>query len=637
MPNLTNALPSKRVVFVGHVDHGKSTLVGRMLYETGALAESKVESVKAVSARRGKEVEWAFLLDSFQAERDQGITIDVSQIFFRSERCNYVIIDAPGHKEFLKNMVTGAAAADAAVLIVDAFEGVREQSRRHAYLLTLLGLNQVVVAVTKMDLVDFSQDRFAEIEAEIREYLGGLGISPLEVIPVSAQTGDGVAGPTPSMPWYQGRHVLQALDEVVAPAKPAQLPLRVPVQDVYKFDQRRIIAGQVESGILRVGDEVTFSPSNKTARVESIEAWSTPEAPMEARAGQAVGFTLDEQIFVERGEVASHAKDPPILTNVFRATVFWFSDTPMSEGQTYKLKLNTAEHEVTVQSIVRVLDTQTLRGSEGGEVGRHDVAELVLRSRAMLALDEARHAQATGRFVLVDDYEIAGGGIISMEGYPDQRDLVTVRATNVFEVEHGVTLDARAVRNGHGGGVLWFTGLSGAGKSTLAVDLERELFRKGYQVYVLDGDNVRHGLNANLSFSPEDRAENIRRVGEVAALFADAGFIVISAFISPYRADRRRAREAAGEKFHEIFVSADLAVCEERDPKGLYKKARAGKIADFTGISAPYEVPDAPEMVVDTAKVTPEEGVKALTDYVDRQFGLTTQKNQNKKKKVAVV
>ncbi len=609
--------PSKRIVFVGHVDHGKSTLIGRLLFETGALPEAKVEAVRSVSARRGKPVEWAFLLDSFQAERDQGVTIDASQIFFRSDHSSFVIVDAPGHREFLKNMVTGAAGADAAILIVDAAEGVREQTRKHAYLLTLLGVPQVIVAVTKMDLVEFDRERFLSVEATLRAYLGEIGIAPLAVVPVSAVTGDNMLSRGASTPWYSGPSLMQALDGIAAPARPSQLPLRFPVQDVYKFDARRIIVGQVESGTLRVGDEVHFSPSDKVARVKSIEAWNQSPLPVEAHAGQSVGFTLDEQIFVERGEVVSHGDDQPILTNVFRARLFWFSDKPLSEGGTYTLKLNTAEYPVQVQSITRVVDVDALTGAERDHVARHEVAEVVFRSRSMIALDEARSLRRTGRFVLVDDYRIVGGGTISMEGYPDQRQAITVKATNVFEVEHGVTADARRLRNGHRGGILWFTGLSGAGKSTLAVGLERALFNKGYQVYVLDGDNVRHALSANLGFSPEDRAENIRRVAAVAALFADAGFIVISAFISPYRADRERAREACGTAFREVHIKADLAVCEQRDPKGLYKRARSGEIKEFTGVSAPYEAPDKPDLEIDTGAMSVEECLQALQAFVE--------------------
>jgi bifunctional enzyme CysN/CysC len=609
-----------RVAIVGHVDHGKSTVVGRLLHETGNLPDGKVESVAAMCKRRGMNFEWAFVTDALQVERDQGVTVDVSHIRFAIEDRDFVLIDAPGHREFLKNMVTGAASADAALLVIDAAEGIREQSRRHGYLLHLLGVSQVAVAVNKMDLVGYSADTFAAIEAEFHAYLDRIGVTPTFMIPVSARDGDNIAAKSTHMAWYTGPTLAGALRTFRVPPPLSDLPLRMPVQDIYRFDDRRIIAGRIESGRLKAGDEVLFSPSNKSARVKAIEAWGPGATTATAGAGQSIGFTLDEQIFVERGEVVSHGEAPPIETNVFRARLFWLGRNPLAEERTYKMKMGTAESLVRVQKIEHVIDTGDLSQQEADKVERHAVAEVVLRSRAMLALDPFADNPRTGRFVLIDGYDVAGGGVISMEGYPDQRDLVTVKSTNITAVEHGISAATRAQRNAHHGGVLWFTGLSGAGKSTLAVEIEQALFRRGYQAYVLDGDNVRHGLNANLGFSPEDRAENIRRVGEVAALMADAGMIVITAFISPYRSDRDRARQAAGEAFHEIYIKADLETCEERDPKGLYKKARSGEIADFTGISAPYEAPDRPDLEVDTSTQSVDECVAAILDHVTGHF-----------------
>ncbi len=609
-----------KIVIVGHVDHGKSTLVGRLLHDTGSLPEGKLEAIRAMSERRGMPFEWAFLMDAIQAERDQGITIDTTQIRFRTEKRPYVIIDAPGHKEFLKNMVTGAANSEAALLLIDAEEGVQEQSRRHGYLLHLLGVRQVVVLVNKMDLVGYSAERFGEVAEDYRAYLAGLGVEPLAFIPISAREGDNIIRHSPNMPWYQGRSVVQALDGFAHLPPPVDRPLRMPVQDVYKFDHRRIIAGRIESGSLAVGDEVIFSPSNKTARIRTIEAWNVPEAPERATAGQSIGITLDEQIFIERGEVMSHLERAPMETNVFRARVFWLGHRPLEVGRQYLMKLGTSEARVTVEAIERVIDTDDLSSRPADRILRNGAGEVVLRARRLLAVDEYESDPATGRFVLVEDFLPVGGGIVSMEGYPDQRRLVTVKSTNIHAVGHAVTREARRARNGHRGGVLWFTGLSGSGKSTLALALERELFAKGYQVYVLDGDNIRSGLNANLGFSPDDRAENIRRVGEVAALFADAGFIAISAFISPYRADRERARKAAGEDFHEIWVKASLEACEARDPKGLYRKARAGEIPDFTGISSPYEAPETPDLVLPTDTLPVEECLAVLMRYVEENF-----------------
>ncbi len=634
-----------KIVIVGHVDHGKSTLIGRLLYETDSLPPGKVEELKAVSARRRMPIEWSFVLDAFQAERDQAVTIDTTQIWFKTTARDYVIIDAPGHREFLKNMVSGAAAADAAVLVVDAGEGVREQTRRHAYLLHLLGVRQVAVAVNKMDLVGYDEARFAQVSRDVGQYLGEIGVTPTFIVPISGRDGDNVAvnraapgaaddpaagtaekpvagtsDGAPAMGWYRGPSLLDALERFQSVTRPVDQPLRFAIQDVYKFDQRRIFAGRIESGILRVGDRLLFSPSNRLARVKSIEVWSSDAECLEVRAGQSAAITLDEQIFVERGEVASHETLPPMLTTVFRATLFWLGHKPLEVDATYKLKLGPREARARVQSIERIIDTDTLAGQPGDRVERNGVGEVVLRCREILALDEYRALARTGRFVLVDDHDTVAGGVISMEGYPDQRHAFAVKSQNLTSVEHRISAAHRTERNGHCGGVLWFTGLSGSGKSTLAMAVEQRLFNKGYHVYVLDGDNVRGGLNANLGFSPEDRAENIRRVGEVAGLFADSGVICITAFISPYRADRERARAAAKGGFHEIYIQAGLDACERRDPKGLYRKARAGKIADFTGISAPYEAPNRAELVVDTEAAEIEDSVSQIVDYVERNF-----------------
>jgi bifunctional enzyme CysN/CysC len=612
--------PPLKIVVVGHVDHGKSTVIGRLLYDTGALPPGTEQELEALSARRGVATEWSFVLDAFQAERDEAVTIDSTQVRFKTDRREYVIIDVPGHREFLRNMVSGAAGADAALLVIDAAEGVREQSRRHGYLLYLLGIRQVAVAVSKLDLIGFEEARFTEVSREITAYLGELGMAPAFVVPVSARDGDNVAATTEKTPWYRGPSLLAALDRFDNATLPAVLPLRLPIQDVYEIDQRRILAGRIESGVLRVGDTLLFSPSNKTAKVRSIEGWKVEPPAVSARAGQSVGITLDDQVLVERGELASRPDRPPQLTTVFRAHLFWLAHAPLEVGKTYKAKLATQEAEVTVQSIERIIDTDSLADRSGGQVERHAVAEVILRSGRVVAVDEYRSIARTGRCVLIEGYDTVAGGVISMTGYPDQRQALTVKSTNLTSVAHRLTAETRTRRNRHSGGVLWFTGLSGAGKSTLAMAVEQRLFQDGFHVYVLDGDNVRRGLNANLGFSPQDRAENIRRVGETAALFADAGMICITAFISPYQSDRDRARAAGGGGFHEIYIAADLETCEQRDPKGLYRMARAGEIQDFTGISAPYEPPLEPELSVDTAANSIDLCVQQIVDYVERTF-----------------
>ena len=622
--------PPFRLVIVGHVDHGKSSLIGRLLADTGSLPEGKLEAMRAMSDKRGMAFEWAFALDAFQAERDQTITIDAAHVWFKSPARPYVVVDAPGHREFIKNMVSGASSAEAALLVVDVKEGVREQSRRHGYLLSLIGVRQVVVALNKMDLVDFDAARYQAVAGEIATYLKALGLEIAGMVPTSARGGDNIVTRSAAMPWYAGPTLLAALDTLKSSATLADAPLRLPIQDVYHFDQRRILAGRIESGRLKLGDTLLFSPSNKLARVTSIERWNAPPRDS-AEAGESIGIQLSEQLFIERGAIASHVEQPPIETNVFRARLFWLGRAPLQLDRRYKLRLATREAPVEVQSIERLIDVDALEAKPPASdtpalVERNGIAEVVLRSSAMLALDIYANLPPTGRFVLVDDNDIAGGGQISMEGYPNQRASITSRASNLQAVGHRMGRAERWQRNAHKGGVIWLTGLSGSGKSTIAIEVEAELFRRGYQVYVLDGDNVRAGLNANLGFAPEDRAENIRRVGEVAALFADAGVLVISAFISPYRADRERARAAAeridASAFHEIYISAPLGVCEARDPKGLYRRARKGEIPDFTGISAPYEPPDKLDLVIDTARQSVEASVAALVAHIDAHFGL---------------
>jgi bifunctional enzyme CysN/CysC len=619
MNAITN-VSALKIVIVGHVDHGKSTLVGRLLHETGALPEGKVESLREVCDKRGMPFEWAFVMDALQAERDQGITIDTAQILFKTERRPYVIIDAPGHKEFLKNMVTGAASADAAVLVIDAIEGVQEQSRRHGYLLHLLGLRQLAVVVNKMDAVDFSERRFEEVAAEIRAYLSEIGVTPTEIIPAAARHGDNIFQRSANMPWYFGPTVIDALEEFAPSAEATLLPLRFPVQDVFKFDHRRIIAGRIESGRLKVGDRLLFSPSGKTARIASIEAWNVPAPAVVAVAGQSIGVTLDEQVFIERGQIASLLDDAPLETDIFRARLFWLGRAPLSAGRRYKMKLGTAEYGVTVETVERVIDVTDLASVDTNWVERNAVAEVVLRAHGKVALDEFIDNPKTGRFVLVDNYDIVGGGVISMQGFPDHRCKPDAVGDDISPVAHKVSLQERQAVNRHRPGVLWLTGLSGAGKSTIAMEVERRLFARGFQVFVLDGDNMRQGLNADLGFSPEDRTENIRRVGEVAHLFAQAGMIVIAAFISPYRADRERARAAAPGLFHEIHVKASVEECQRRDPKGLYAKAQQGNLNQFTGVSAPYEPPLHPELVVDTASLSIEEAVDLVMRYVERDM-----------------
>tara|TARA_R110001592_G_scaffold213512_1_gene466302 strand:- start:1388 stop:3289 length:1902 start_codon:yes stop_codon:yes gene_type:complete len=620
--------PVVKIVFAGHVDHGKSTLLGRLLTDLGALPEGKMEAVAESCKRRGVVFEWAFLLDALRAERDQGITIDSTQVQAETETRRYVFIDAPGHHEFIKNMVTGAAQADAAVLLIDAKDGLQAETRRHAFLLGILGIRDVIVAVTKMDLVGYDQARFDDLAGQVTAHLASLGFDAdhVKAIPVAARDGENILTRGGAMPWYSGPALIQHLDALMpgTGTAAAAAPLRFIVQGVYKFDERRILAGRILSGSLAVGDEIQFSPGNRRGRVKSIETWPTPKNPADrptrAETGQSIGITLDQQSFIERGAVGAHPATPPYLINALRGRVVWFGAEPLTPGARYKMKLNAAEHLCIAETIEHVLDAGDLSTSASAMVSRNQIADVVFRARGLMAADAHGEAPQTGRFVLVADHRIVGCGLIDLEGFAAESRQTSPKSANILRVEHRIDMPERWSANGHKSGILWFTGLSGSGKSTLAVRLEEALFRRGKQVFVLDGDNVRHGLCADLGFSPDDRQENIRRVGELAQILAHAGFIVVTAFISPYRADRDGVRARAGDLFHEIHVAANLDVCERRDPKGLYKKARTGEIPEFTGISAPYEAPHAAELVIDTANLEVDACVERLVEYALAAF-----------------
>lgn len=603
-----------KIVIVGHVDHGKSTLVGRLFHDTGSLPDGKFEQIQATCERRGVPFEWAFLMDALQAERDQNITIDTSQIWFNTEKRPYTIIDAPGHKEFLKNMITGAASADAALLLIAANEGIQEQSRRHCHMLSMLGIDQVAVVVNKMDLVDYDQATFADIERQYREFLEEIGVKPLAFLPVSAREGDTVANsPTETMPWYDGPTIVGQLDAFATPVVDTELPLRFAIQDIYRFDDRRILAGRIDAGRLEVGQELLFTPHKKRARVASIERWSTPGRDY-AVAGESIGITLDEQIFVERGHVASEPEREPTETVSFHANIFWMGTKNLEIGHPYKLKLASQEVECVVTEATRIIDGSTLEViSEGRDyIERYDVGEVVIKTRRPIAIDAHDETPTLGRFVIVDGFDVAGGGIVL--------DVQARHHENLFWSEGKIGRPDRERLHGHRGVCIWLTGLSGAGKSSIAVELESQLHHRGIHTYVLDGDNIRHGLGADLTFSADDRDEHIRRVGEVSKLFVDAGVIVISAFISPYVRVRDRVRRAMEDgQFVEVHVATPLEVCEQRDTKGLYAKARAGEIPNFTGINAPYEEPNAPEITIDTVgDATAADSASQIVDFLER-------------------
>ena len=544
----TSELSSRllRLVIVGHVDHGKSTLVGRLLSDTGTLPEGKLDFIRDICKQQGKEFEFAFLLDALEEEQEQGITIDTSQIFFSTAQRKYVIIDAPGHKEFLKNMVTGAADAEAALLMIDANEGVQEQSRRHGYILKLLGLTQVAVVINKMDLVDYDEKVYSKIRTEYTAFLDSLGIEAREFIPVSAKLGVNIAALKDEMPWYKGPTVLNMVDQFEKKPPPDHLPFRFPVQDVYKFDERRIIAGRVESGKLKTGDRVIFSPSNKQAVVKSIEAWSVPEQPNVATSSESIGFTLDEQIFVERGDVCSLMDQLPIVSTTFDANVFWMGKRNLEKGRKFTLKLNTQEVECEVVDFKKAIDASTLETLTNQDyIAKNDVAELTLKTRTPVAFDLFGSIATTGRFVLVDEFDVCGGGIITTYTPATKSDKLRdeVRTRDFNWIKSDITPDERAYRNGHRAALILVTGDPGSGKGPLARILEHSLFQNNFQSYLLDRRNVNLGVGADLD-DPKNsgESESARRLGEVAKLFLDAGHVVIStsnAFHQEDQADLR--------------------------------------------------------------------------------------------------
>ena len=597
------------LVVVGHVDHGKSTLIGRLLFDTHSVPDGQAERIQAACKAEGMDFEYAFLLDALLEEQAQNVTMDTTRVPFRTPRRHFTIIDAPGHKEFLKHMITGAASADAAILIVDANEGLREQTRRHGYLLSLLGVKQVAVAVNKMDLVGYDDKVFARIRTELTEFLGKLHVAPAHFVPVAAKHGEGLLRVSTHTPWYRGPALLEALEQFRATPPIEGAALRLTVQDIYRFDARRIVAGLVEAGRVSVGDPIEFYPGGKRSRVKTIETWpaSNTRGPIGSRL--PVALTLEDEIFVERGQIGAPPNAVPVEAREFNARVFWLHAEPLRVGDTLPLRLGTQRADARLVAVSRVLDAVTLAASlaPASEVKLHEIAELRLRVRRPIAFDAGGKIPALCRFVLMRGPRIAGGGVIDSAIREDAGRNDTLPVTSA----------ERTTLLGHRGAVIWLTGLSGAGKSTLATALEQRLFRAGILPAIVDGDVLRAGLCKGLAFSDTDRKENIRRAAEAALLLAEAGTVVVTALISPFRADRQLAAELCrthGVPFAEVFVNASLVECERRDPKQLYQRARAGEIPRFTGIDSPYEPPLESALELRTDLESIEQSLEKLFD-----------------------
>ena len=610
-----------RLLTCGSVDDGKSTLIGRLLHDSDLLYDDHLAAVRkdsATSGHAGGHVDLALLADGLKAEREQGITIDVAHLYFSTPRRSFIIADAPGHEQYTRNMVTGASTADLAVILVDAAKGVTTQTRRHSAIVSLLGIKAVVVAINKMDLVGYAEDRFDAIAAEASDLAGALGLPVPVCVPMSALHGDCIVERGASMPWYDGSCLMEHLEQVDVgrAAGPAGAPehvdaLRLPVQLVIRPDQSfRGYAGTVCSGTLRPGDDVRVEPSGLITTVERIVTF---EGDLdEAGPGRAVTVTTADPIDIGRGDILCSPDRPPDRAREFTATLVWMSESDLVAGRDYQLQQAGQRLRCRVTEPVRRLDIDTLTSAPAPAMRLNDIASVTLRTDAELMFDPYEQNRTCGSFILIDpsDNATVAAGMIK----------AATRAAHIVPSAGRVSPETRAQLLGHGALTVWFTGLPGSGKSTLARAAEAELAAAGVFACVLDGDNLRFGLNADLGFSPEDRAENIRRAGEVAALLHRYGAVVLAAFISPYRQDRDRVRNLhpAGA-FMEVFVDAPLDVCEARDPKGLYAKARAGTISDLTGVSAPYEAPAEAEMHVRTAETDVSEASAEIVAEVLRR------------------
>ena len=612
-----------RFTTAGSVDDGKSTLIGRLLLDTKNIFEDQLEAVERASRLRGEDyVDLALYTDGLRAEREQRITIDVAYRFFATPRRKFIIADTPGHIQYTRNMVTGASTAELAIILIDAQKGVVTQSKRHGFIASLLQIPHVLVAVNKMDLVGYDEGVFQRIAADYSAFASKLSAPSLTFIPISALLGDNVVQRSAAMPWYDGPSLLHHLEHVNVGASRNLVDFRFPVQMAVRPSAGfRGFAGQIASGVIRPGEEVVVLPSGRASRVRSIVAYDGELA--EAAAGDSVLLTLEDEIDVSRGDMIVRAGNLPQASAALQCTLCWMSEEPLDPRTPYILQHTTRQVRAHVDQLTYRIDVDTLHREPAQTLGLNEIGRARLTTTQPLFFDSYQINRATGNFILIDPYSnntVAAGMIrradqevadLTVANLPEK--LATVRSSNVVWERTAISQEQRQQRHGHQAAVLWFTGLSGSGKSTIARLLERRLWAAGCETFYLDGDNVRHGLNGDLGFSAADRKENIRRVGEVAKLAFEHGHLVLCTFISPFRADRRFARSLLPEgRFFEIYVKCDLEVAKRRDPKGLYARALAGEIPEFTGVSSPYEEPEAAELVVESDLVSAEDAVEAI-------------------------
>lgn len=602
-----------RFITCGSVDDGKSTLIGRLLYDSKMIFEDQLASLEADSKRlgtQGQEIDFALLVDGLAAEREQGITIDVAYRFFATEKRKFIVADTPGHEQYTRNMVTGASTADLAVILIDARKGVLTQTRRHSYLAHLLGIRHIVLAVNKMDLIGYDQAAYDAIVADYRGFAESIGIAGFTAIPISGFKGDNITGLSEDTPWFAGPALLDHLErvEVEAEADRAK-PFRLPVQWVNRPNlDFRGFAGLIASGTVKPGDEVRILPSGRTTTVSRIVAMGGDRDA--SGAGESVTLTLADEVDCSRGDVIAAADAPPQVADQFKATIVWMDQSELLPGRAYWLKLGTQTVSVTVREPEHAIDVNTLAHVSARTLKLNDIGVAEIAADRGIVFEPYAESHDLGGFILID--KVTNATVAAGMLHHSLR-----RAQNVHWQAVEITREAHAAQKGQRARLLWFTGLSGSGKSTIANLVEKKLHAMGKHSFLLDGDNIRHGLNRDLGFSDADRVENIRRVGEVARLMTDAGLIVLTAFISPFRAEREMVRAMLPEgDFFEIFIDTPIAEAERRDPKGLYRKARAGEIANFTGISSPYEAPESPQIRIDTTKETPEAAAERIVETI---------------------
>ncbi len=622
-----------RFTTAGSVDDGKSTLIGRLMYDTQQIFEEKLEEIQRNTQRDDEELELALLTDGLRAEREQGITIDVAYRYFSTPERKFIIADTPGHEQYTRNMVTGASTAELAVELIDARNGVLEQTRRHGFITSLLQIPHVIVAVNKMDLVGYSEARFREIVAEYEDFADNLDIQDITFVPISALKGDNVVHHSDNMPWYEGSTLLHRLENVQAESTRNQVDFRFPVQTTIRPHQDfRGFAGQVESGTIRPGEEITVLPTGHTSEIDTI---TTLDGDLdEAGPGESVVVTLTDEIDVSRGSMIVRSRNKPEVTRQLDADLCWMNEEAMRQDRPYVLQHTTRRTQAYVSKIVYRTNVETFHREEADTFKLNDIGRVEIETADPLFVDPYKINRATGSFILIDpdtNDTVAAGMIrgvaadVTPYGQRAEPEAEGEKETSPNVTWEGLQIprEEREEHNGHKAAVVWLTGLSGSGKSTIAKAVEERLFDEGVQTMMLDGDNVRHGLSGDLGFTPADRKENIRRVSEVARLFFEQGNVTLCSFVSPYQEDRDRAKDLlpgdVRERFLEVHVDCPLEVCKERDTKGLYEKAEKGEIANFTGVSAPYEEPENPDVVVNTDVDDVETCAERIIDALEKQ------------------